>query len=258
MPEDPKQVFRRAREKQVRDAAQAAADKEPKETETRIQRQRERRLRQPEEGAPESEAAQWVRDNMEWEEYPSLWVPQFCAWSDYSGSTMNKANGKTLIDDHGDLFEEGHGGHGTVWVGIPEDKRLAMTDEQWESIKGIIEGLEDYPVIDDELMSEMEQEGKWEDWQEYGRDGLREALVEKFGAVGDVDAQIAVAGRKNEFWDALFRDRDWDEHYVEEEGSNFYFHAKYAVDRLDREDIVDDAIVGGEAGSVQQVRGGRR
>lgn len=238
-PLDPKQVFK-AFCKQQDEEAEA---KVRLSRENALRRERERPdVTQPGE-VPESEAAQWVRGNFEWEPYPSLWVPRFCFWSDYSGSYMNRANGAALLRDYADLFEEGHGGHGTVWVGIPEDKRLAMTDEQWEEIKDMFENLDDYPIIDDELCSRMEMEAKEEYWREYGRTEVREFLTKKFNRVGDVDASIAVAARRNEFWDTMLRDSEWEEHIIEEEGGDFYFDEERALVDVTRDDIVDDGMV---------------
>lgn len=235
--EDPKDTFRRIRAKQKADTE---AEHE-RQVNRRIARQRERRQRQPPPEGNENEAAQWVRENLEWEEYPSLWVPKFCSWSDYSGSLAEQSNGKALMRDHPDLFEEGFGGHGTVWVGISEEKRLNLTEEQFDALKDIVRTLADYPVLDDQMYSELQMESQWEYWQEYGRDGIREALVKKFE--GDADAQIAVLTRPNEFWDTIFQEHSFYDHMSEEEGGNWYFNEEGAARNIEKDEIMDaDAV----------------
>lgn len=241
--EDPKQFLRRMSAKQKADAEAARVAALNKAQRDREEKARRRRMRQPpgQEGQPESEAAQWVRDTFEWDEHLELWIPPQCSYSDYGGSFTDKANIQALLRDHPDIFEESGGSHGWTTCGMTEEKRLALTEDQWNSIKDEIEGLEDYPVIDEDLWSQLEWESKEEHWEEYGRDGIREALVKKFD--GDVNAQIAVVARRNEFWDTMWREHDWDQNMEEEPGCSWYFREESAVRDIGRDEFVNDELV---------------
>jgi len=239
MAEDPKEFLRRLSAKRV-------ADMQAAEEQRRLEKKRKQAARyaarhQPPPAEDETEAALWVRRKLTWEEHPELWVPKFCSWSNYVGGSLEKSNGKALIRDFPDLFKEGIGGYGTIWVGMPEDKRLTLADDAWENLRYVIEGMEDYPVIDEVLMSQIENEAKWEDWQHYGRNAIREELIKKFGH--DADAQIAVVAKRNKFWDELFRTEGWDELMEEEPGGTWAFHEKQAVCGMDRDELVVPAEV---------------
>lgn len=246
MPEDPKKVFKKIRSDQ--------AERERIQREREIARQQSRRRGQtPPEAENEPESARWVRANMEWEDYPGLWCPKFTSYSDYSGSFVDKANAQALKEAFPELFEEGHGGHGTVWTGIPEDKRLTIPEDDYERLRDMIHGLEDYPVIDDELLSNLEWKAKEEFWEEYGRDGIREALIEKFSGAepeegtdqhpNDPDAQIAVLLQTNEFWDTMAREHEWFSDMEPEEGMGIAFREKRAVRGVGRDEIVNENAV---------------
>ena len=235
MPEDPKDIFRRVVAKKEADRLAAAAQR-------KAERDRAVRMsRQPPPEDDETEASQWVRENLVWEPYPSLWCLPFCSWSDYSGFIVERSNGKALMRDFPDLFQEGHGGHGTVWVGFTDEKRRALTDDVWSSLQDIARGLVDYPLYDEDLHSAMQQESQWEYWQEYGRSATRTALVNNWS--DDTDAMIAVLTLKNEDLDQMFRDFDFYDHMGEEEGDNWYFKEEYAVEDIPREAFVNDEKV---------------
>ena len=111
----------------------------------------------------------------------------------------------------------------------------------WSGLQGVISGFANYPVYDEELMSQMEEEAKWEDWQEYGRSSTREALIKKFN--GDADAQIAVLAKRNEFWDTIYREHDFYQNTEIEDGGTVYLNAKNAVEDIERDKIVNEAEV---------------
>lgn len=239
MPLDPKRTLRSIRAQKL--AQQNAANLTAK--------QKKRRAQQPPGNTelPESEAAQWVRDNLTWDQHFDVWEMPYTISGDYCGDYVNKANATYLMATHPDLFQLARGSHGSEVVGITEEKRLALTDEEWETIKEIVEGLEDYPIIDEDTHSNIEMEAKWEYWTEYGRDGVREDLVKKFS--DDFIAQLAVCMKTDEFWDEMMREKDWDQ-YINEEGSglNMYMRTEDVVAR-GREGVTVDEVMpeGGEA-----------
>ena len=148
---------------------------------------------------------------------------------DYVGGYVQKANAKYLLDTHGEIFTSVTGFYSTETVGITEEKRLALTEDEFSTIKEIVEGLEDYPIIDDDTHSNVEMEAKQEYWTEYGRDGVREALVEKFD--DDFVAQLATCLKTNEFWDELMQEKDWDQ-YINQDGEGLTMHMR-------TEDVID-------------------
>lgn len=233
MAENLKSLLRamRAQERADAEAARVQATRDA------AQRQADRLRQQPELAEDEPEPAKWVRANLEWAEHPGLWCFKDTGYSDYSGDFVHKSNGAYLLATYPTLFESGFGGYGSVWVGIAEDKRLALTQADLASLELVLADLENYPVLDEEGLSRLETDAQWEHWQEYGRDGVREALVRKFA--GQADAQIAVVLKGDAFWDEWYSENSGDEYMVAEAGCQFYFSADGAVRAVGIGDVYD-------------------
>lgn len=178
----------------------------------------------------ETEASLFIAQNFEWEPYPELWVPEHSSYSDYSGDFMNRANAAYWVEKYPNLFTQGTGGHGTVWTGISEAKRHAFTADQFESVKEDIESLENYPSLDDDAMSRMESDAKYEYWNEYGRKEVREVLAKK---AADSTSQLEILLLTNEEMDELSNDNGyWDQNMEVEEGGNVYLRVDRCVEDL--------------------------
>lgn len=97
-------------------------------------------------------------------------------WSDYSGATYTRANAIVLARDYSDVVSMGRGAHGWeyAWISksVLNDGPCVGTPDIAERVAyvlDIIDGLTDYPVIDDEAVSEVEQTILEEAWENYGR-----------------------------------------------------------------------------------------
>ncbi len=218
------------------DAKRLRQDIERKERDRRERQAAEQAERERLERAArgETEGGIWISENFEWEAYPELWCRSEFTFSDYSGSMVERANAASLKEMFPNLFEVSHGGHGTEWWGINDENRRTISDEDFDRLKEVIEGLEDYPVIDDGKLSEMEWEAKAEYWKEDGRNELRAALIEKEQKAGEFELALAIAFKPNEWFDGEFKRRGhggqlWEIHYDEymeiEQGGTPYFRA---------------------------------
>jgi hypothetical protein len=102
-------------------------------------------------------------------------VPQYCTGSDYSGNLCEVANHKAIIDSLPEGYEDGaeyieySGGFGTFALAIRLD---AITEDLLETL----EALEDYSLIDDSLLSELENKSQNEAWESSTRNEFRTAL----------------------------------------------------------------------------------
>ena len=99
----------------------------------------------------------------------------FLSYSDYSGCMVERANVEYFKDE---FNIEGvkllTGGFFTRAIAI----RL---DVESNELLDILDALEDYPVIDDSLLSEMEFNAIEESWVEYGRDDLKREYLKQYG-----------------------------------------------------------------------------
>ena len=108
-----------------------------------------------------------------------MFVP-YTTYSDYSGDTVDRSNC--------DVFMERYGNNPNVWEVYGGYRTRAMVihrrvyddpqTEEEEEIKECIDGLSDYPLIDEEYHSNLEFEMEGEAWNDYGRHDLRRALKE--------------------------------------------------------------------------------
>lgn len=95
-------------------------------------------------------------------------VPPFCTYSDYTGTSLEAANVRYLEEKVSEAICL-YGDYGTTSVAIP---KTALTEELIEEI----EALQDYPVFDEELMSEIEHDREHEAMDDLRKDLQRELI----------------------------------------------------------------------------------
>jgi len=164
-------------------------------------------------------------ENCEWSEYAGMWVPKFTYYSDYSGGFVERSNAQYWRENY-DFFSQTSGSYATVWTGICPDDLLGISEDDLERLKDDLEGLEDYPCLDDELMSTMEMEAKDEYWESDGRDDLRKELIADAGH--DVMATLGAIYAPNAQIDEWFREYDLYDYLEVEEGGSVYFRTGQA------------------------------
>lgn len=110
-----------------------------------------------------------------------FYVPH-ASGSDYSGSTVEKANAKCIEDSYEeqDWVHSVYGGHSTYAVAIGVTGLLGCDKDTFDELCETLEGLADYPCIDDEAVSELEMEGADEAWDSWCKDDFTRALEEEY------------------------------------------------------------------------------
>ena len=122
-------------------------------------------------------------------------LPNYCSGSDYSGSLVEVSNHKAILESLPGEYEDGieyldySGGHGTFALAIRLD---ALTPDLLE----MLESLEDYPVADESLWSELETESQNEAWNAWAKDEFRTALSKAL--VSEFEASTASNQRDGE------------------------------------------------------------
>jgi hypothetical protein len=125
----------------------------------------------------------------------------YTGWSDYSGSTVERSNYRSLLRDYPETFTDVYGDHGTAQLLLsvrwtpPDDGRAGLLDD--------IRALADYPLYDEEDHSALEMELADEAWDAYLSSDVSYALYETsespeamddmLDAIAEVDAQRASA-----------------------------------------------------------------
>lgn len=106
-------------------------------------------------------------------------VIAYTVWSDYSGSTVERSNERSLLADYPQTFIRVYGGHGTSGLMLPVDRPADwFADdedhgaERWQGLLDDLHKLADYPVYDDEDHSALETELADEAWDAYLRDDV--------------------------------------------------------------------------------------
>jgi hypothetical protein len=100
-------------------------------------------------------------------------VPYTC-WGDYVGSTVERSNFRSLVEEYPDTFIEVYGGYDSHVLYLPTFK---LTRE----IKELVNALFDYPLVNDEDHSMLEIDLAWEAWDDWLRYDLFSDLVEYEG-----------------------------------------------------------------------------
>jgi len=109
-----------------------------------------------------------------------FYVP-YATGSDMSGDTVTAANYKVFIETYKeDWVHAVHGGFNTYAAVIGLTGLLGCAEDTFDEVCNVLEGLEDYPFIDEEAHSRLEMEKTDEAWESGYAADFRDALEKKF------------------------------------------------------------------------------
>lgn len=80
------------------------------------------------------------------------------SWGDYIGDTVDRANHKILLEK--DWAYDVHGDYGSRAIGVDLTNRPEELDD-------ILRALDNYPILDDNILSEVETELEQDDWDSW-------------------------------------------------------------------------------------------
>lgn len=169
----------------------------------------------------------------------------YCSGSDYSSSLVEQSNFKFLEKEYENL--EGlylfYGGYNTFSIGI--DLR-EFVDEDFISI---LNGLEDYSLIDDDFYSNLQIEQETKDWNNYGKDDFIRKLENEFSDFLELN-EDKIEYIYGAIWDIsdLSDDTIWEfyrnqceKHNAyphDETGGSFYFPFDF-VEKIEESEMVE-------------------
>lgn len=160
----------------------------------------------------------WYGDIHDAEQGDYIEVPD-CTYSDYSGCTVQRSNCQSFLrifaEHLGKDMWELYGGYGTTGVLI----RTSLYENNPE-VKEVIDGIFDYPLIDEEDLSELEfelEQVSWDTWLEYEL----KSLLEKAG----IEYNEETLQR-----DFYYVADDIAEYFIHEDANCPYFRTEKVVD----------------------------
>jgi hypothetical protein len=162
-------------------------------------------------------------------------VPEGTSYSDYSGGMHNRANYDEFVEEfaeyEGTEWAGARGGHGTLAVVVRFD-----ADERVPEIGEFFAALEDYPVANDERLSDLEQEAIEEAWNDWGANEFLEKIVKldpDLEGDADFDDDGSAVGRLRNAVEQAASESP----YVEDAAGGVSFRPNYSVlERIHRED----------------------
>jgi len=105
-----------------------------------------------------------------------FYVPH-ATYSDNDGCTVSKANHRCVMEEwKHDWIHSVGGGWGTTAVAIGVTGLLTCDDDTFDEVCDALEGLADYPCLDDDTVTEVEMEGTDEAWELWASDDFTSAL----------------------------------------------------------------------------------
>lgn len=197
----------------------------------------------------ESPRIEWAKKNLEWNEHAEMYVVRLASFSDYSGSMVERANSAFLLKTFPKLVGVESGNAGTVWTGVKEENLRFASKHTFEDFKEVIESLEDYCSLDDDLLSQMEMEAYNDYWNEEGRVELRTALYDRMPTV---ESELAVALLSKEDLFQIFRDNDNGGIMEIETGGGVYFRADALADKISPDEVI------GRVGDIEAIAQGMK
>jgi hypothetical protein len=136
----------------------------------------------------------------------------YTVWSDYSGSTVERSNERSLLEDYPQTFIRLYGGHGTSGLMLPVDRPADwFADdedggrERWQGLLEDLAKLADYPLYDEEDLSGLETEIADEAWDAY----LRSDVLSDLAKTGVPDEALADEAKVRTRFYALTYEADY-------------------------------------------------
>lgn len=126
-------------------------------------------------------------------------IPPACSGSDYNGGALARSNVRALeelAESEGLVHWSLSGGHGSHGIAFPLWERS-------RELVSILEGLEDYPVVDEDAMSEEESEDEEQAWDSWVRHDFAKALETETG----VDVSEVPDAKLRELFHSLCSER---------------------------------------------------
>ncbi len=169
-----------------------------------------------------------------WNETEDVYfIVPYTSGSDYSGDTVTRANYKFFEKEYEDVdcIHLAYGGYDTYAIIINATK--LCDSEILEEITEILEGLADDPLIDEDLLTEVEMElieDAWVCWVEYD---FIKALEKKFSFAdfNFPDIRDLFEEKREEAW------------VCEGHGHDMWINVKNVVDEIEFEDVKKWATV---------------
>lgn len=105
---------------------------------------------------------------------------------DYVGSALETANRRSFEEafEGRDWWTDKALGHGAVGIYVALNVADVATEEDLETLQEMLKGLKDYPVLDEEILSQVEQEIVDENWVEWAARDFQEMLSKIYAEVG--------------------------------------------------------------------------
>jgi hypothetical protein len=163
-----------------------------------------------------------------------------CAtFSDHSGSLVERSNARSLEEDSevSEYMSTRHGHYGTEWHGfwIEDLILLWLSEDGISELDDILGALANYPLLDEELHSEMEmdaQDEAWKDWVGVTFAGELEArLAVLLGPADWLDCEGIECDEElaDLFWDAAHETfTEW----YNEEGSSMWIDVEKIAESI--------------------------
>lgn len=156
----------------------------------------------------------------------------YTSMSDYGGSLVEKANADILIEEYG--FITVIGGYSSFACMIQVQSILDMPEDERDNLLDTLEGLSDYPLIDDQTLSDLESENTDEAWNDWAKEDFLKALCKKF-RIDYVDIE------EYEFMNIydLFNDsmNKANEYWINESGYDMWIDVEKVVDVVSFEEF---------------------
>lgn len=186
-----------------------------------------------------------LSDNCEESNEIYFYVP-YASGSDYSGSTVTKANAKWFEDTFGanKWVHSVYGGFDTYAVAVGLTGLLGCDDETFDAVCEALEGLDKYPVFDDEVLSTLETEGADSAWKSGVKGDFKDTLQKRFadyeGCAGEVEFDFSDDSAVRTFFEksAESANEYW---FNDGYGPDMYIRIDEIVEDIDLDDL--DAFV---------------
>lgn len=168
-------------------------------------------------------------DNPDLSDLENIYIMHdYTQMGDYGGSLVEKANYEVLTDEYG--FIRVFGGYGSISCMISIQSLIDMEEEESDTIFDVLEGLNNYPLIDDDELYKQERdqiEEAWDNWVEYD---FKRAIESKYDI--DLDDYELIP---EQIFRSIFDQtaENISEYWINESGYDMWINVDKVVESLD-------------------------